>query len=68
MPRPKFQSKVDAFVAEGATPHNIHHGGVVLRGQNGPFVTLVKLSSSLTNAGAYYQQHHGELETGGLDL
>ena len=67
--RPKFESKVDASVAEGAAPHTLHHGGVVLRGQGGLFVTLAKPNGSLTNAWAYYQRHHNEeLETGGLDL
>ena len=69
MPRPKFESKVDSFVAEGAQPHTLRHGGVVLKGQGGLFVTLVKPSGGLTNAGAYYQRvHNGELNTQGLDL
>jgi hypothetical protein len=68
MPRPKFESKVDSFVAEGARPQTLRHGGVVLRGQDGLFVTLVKPGAGLTNAGAYYQRRHGELDTQGLDL
>ena len=68
MPRPKFESQVASFVAEGAAPSHLHHGGVVLRGQGGLFVTLVKPGSGLTIAGAYYQAHHGELQTQGLDL
>ena len=66
--QPKFESKVDSFVAEGAQPKTLRHGGVVLKGQGGLFVTLVKQSGGLTNAGAYYQRHHGELDTQGLDL
>ena len=70
MPRPRFETKVDSFVAEGATPSHLHHGGVVLRSREQPglFVTLVKPTGSMTNAGQYYQEHHGELQTGGLDL
>ena len=49
-------------------PHTLRHGGVVLRGQGSLFVTLVKPNGSVTNAGAYYQAHHGELQTQGLDL
>ena len=67
MPRPKFESKVDSFVAEGAQPKTLRHGGVVLKGQGGLFVTLVKPSGGLTNAGEYYQRQHGELNTEGLD-
>ena len=66
--RPKFESKVDSFVAEGARPHTLRHGGVVLKGQGGLFVTLVKPSGGLTSAGEYYSAHHGELDTQGLDL
>jgi hypothetical protein len=70
MPRPKFESKVDSFVAEGAQPKTLRHGGVVLKSkQSGLFVTLVKPSGCLTNAGAYYPRvHNGELNTEGLDL
>jgi len=69
MPRPKFESKVDSFVAEGVQPHTLRHGGVVLKGQGGLFVTLVRPSGSVTNAGASYQrQHNGEPNTQGLDL
>ena len=68
MPRPKFESKVDSFVAEGAVPRTLRHRGVVLKGQGGPFVTLVRPSGSVTNAGAYQRQHNGELNTQGLDL
>ena len=68
MPRPKFESKVDSFVAEGAVPKTLRHGGVVLKGQGGLFVTLVRPGTGLTNAGAYYQRHHGEVDTQGLDL
>ena len=65
--QPKFESKVDSFVAEGAQPKTLRHGSVVLKGQGGLFVTLVKPSGSVTSAGAYYQRHHGELDTRGLD-
>jgi hypothetical protein len=69
MPRPRFETKVDSFVAEGATPIQ-SHGGVLLRSREHPglYIALVKPNGVLTNAGEYYQEHHGELQTRGLDL